>query len=134
MESGMIFRYTIMYVVNVETTLTFYEQAFGLTRGMIHEAGDYGELITGETKLAFSSVELMRQLGKAPSAANPDAPVFEIAFETDDVPAALKRAIDAGASVRQEVREEPWGQTTAYVADPNGYLVELCSPVSGPDI
>jgi catechol 2,3-dioxygenase-like lactoylglutathione lyase family enzyme len=101
---------------------------------MLHEAGDYGELITGETKLAFSSVELMRQLGKAPSAANPDAPVFEIAFETDDVPAALKRAIDAGASVRQEVREEPWGQTTAYVADPNGYLVELCSPVSGPDI
>ena len=64
MESGMIFRYTIMYVVNVETTLTFYEQAFGLTRGMLHEAGDYGELITGETKLAFSSVELMRQLGK----------------------------------------------------------------------
>ena len=125
----MILRYTIMYVENVEESLEFYERAFGLKRGMLHEGGDYGELVTGETKLAFSSVELMRQLGKSPAPANADAPVFEIAFETDDVASALAQAREAGAAVRQNVRHEPWGQTTAYVADPNGYLVEICSPV-----
>ncbi|WP_417323298.1 VOC family protein [Erythrobacter aureus] len=126
----MILRYTIMYVENVADSLAFYERAFGLTRGLLHEGGDYGELVTGETKLAFSSVRLMRQLGKSPAPANPDAPVFEIAFETDDVAAALEKAKEAGAIVKQDVRDEPWGQTTAYTADPNGYLVEICSPVA----
>ncbi|MCB1833914.1 MAG: hypothetical protein KDH19_10850 [Geminicoccaceae bacterium] len=27
------------------------------------------------------------------------------------------------------VVQEPWGQTTAYVTDLNGFLVEICSPV-----
>lgn len=126
----MILRYTIMYVENVADSLAFYERAFGLKRGLLHEGGDYGELVTGETKLAFSSVRLMRQLGKSPAPANPDAPVFEIALETDDVAAALEKAKEAGAIVKQDVRDEPWGQTTAYIADPDGYLVEICSPVA----
>jgi catechol 2,3-dioxygenase-like lactoylglutathione lyase family enzyme len=29
------------------------------------------------------------------------------------------------------VETMPWGQTIAYVADPNGFLVELCTPVAG---
>ena len=42
-----------------------------------------------------------------------------------------KRAESAGAKVVQEARREPWGQTTAYVTDLNGFLVEICSPVGG---
>lgn len=125
----MQFRYTILYVADVEATLAFYERAFGLERGMVHESGAYGELVTGTTKLAFSSRELMRSLGKAPGKADPVAPLFEIAFETDDVAEAVARAEAAGASVVQRPREEAWGQTTAYVVDPDGYLVELCTPV-----
>lgn len=125
----MILRYMIMYVENVEESLSFYERAFGLARGMIDESGDYGELVTGETKLAFSSTELMRSLGKDPAVPDPRQPVFEIAFETDDVEAAVAVATAAGAKTVQEVREEPWGQTTAYVTDLNGYLIEICSSV-----
>lgn len=127
----MKFRYTIFYVEDVARTLSFYENAFGLTTGFLHESGDYGELVTGDTKLAFSSRRLMTQLGKAPARAEPKSPVFEIALETDDVAGALERARAAGASVLQEVRDEDWGQTTAYVSDPDGYLVEICSPVAG---
>jgi len=128
----MIFRYTILYVDNVAAALDFYEHAFGLERALLHESGDYGELSTGETKLAFSSTALMRQLGKAPAKPIADAPVFELAFETQDVRGALERAVKAGAKLVQDVREEPWGQTTSYVSDPNGYLVEICSPVQLP--
>ena len=88
----MIFRYTILYVDDVPATLDFYERAFGLKRGFLHESGDYGEMATGETKLAFSSTTLMRQLGKDPAKPAPKAPVFELAFEADDVPAALALA------------------------------------------
>ncbi|WP_067336581.1 VOC family protein [Stappia indica] len=128
----MIFRYTILYVEDVPATMDFYERAFALTRGFLHDSGDYGELATGETRLAFSSRSLMRQLGKTPAAADAKAPVFELAFETEDVPGALERAVSAGATLLQDARREEWGQTTAYVSDPNGYLVEICSPVQLP--
>ena len=62
----MFLRYTILYVGDVAAALDFYERAFGLARGFLHETGDYGELATGDTKLAFSSRALMRQLGKPP--------------------------------------------------------------------
>lgn len=128
----MKFRYAILYVDDVRGTLAFYERAFGQEVAFVHDSGDYGELLTGETKLAVSSTALMQQLGKTPGRARSDAPVFEIAFETDDVQAAYDRAISAGANPVQAVREEPWGQTTSYVSDPNGYLIELCSPVQVP--
>jgi len=128
----VILRYTILYVESVAAALDFYEEAFGLKRVFLHESGDYGELATGETRLAFSSKSLMRQLGKAPGTPDPKAPVFELAFETDDVHSGLQRALAAGAVKLQDVREESWGQTTAYVSDPFGYLVEICSPVQLP--
>lgn len=128
----MIFRYTILYVDDVPASVEFFEKAFGLERAFLHESGDYGEMVSGATKLAFSSKELMRQLGKNPVSPRTDAPTFEIAFETDNVAESLKRAVAAGAMLIQDVRHEPWGQTTSYVADPNGYLIEICSVVQLP--
>lgn len=125
----MRFRYTILYVADVAQTLAFYQQAFGFELKMLHESGDYGELKTGETLLAFSSVRLMRELGKHPSAADPEHPCFELAIETDNVVAALAQAQAAGANLVRDVMEMPWGQTIAYVSDLNGFLIELCSPV-----
>ena len=126
----MKFKYTILYVENVEKTLQFYSTAFGLEQAMLHEGGDYGELSTGSTTLSFSSLELMASMGKNPGRANADNPVFEIAFETTDVPSALAKALQAGAALVQETQEMPWGQTTAYVSDHNGFLIELCTPVT----
>lgn len=127
----MRLKYTILYVESVIQTIEFFEKAFSLKRKMIHESGDYGELDTGTTILSFSSKPLMIQLGKSPGDPDPKKPVFEIAFETENVAEALKKARDAGATVIQEVRDEPWGQTTSYVTDSNGFLIEICSPVRG---
>jgi hypothetical protein len=51
----MKFGYTIVYVPSVADTLTFYKEAFGLETRFLHESGQYGELNTGETVLAFAS-------------------------------------------------------------------------------
>lgn len=125
----MKLKYTILYVKDVSKTLEFYERAFNLKRSMLHESGDYGELDTGTTKLAFTSVRLMTELGKAPGTPDIKAPVFEIAFETENVQEALNNALKEGATLIQGARDEPWGQTTSYVSDENGYLIEICSPV-----
>ena len=125
----MRLKYTILYVEDVPATLAFYEQALGLKRSMLHEGGDYGELDTGETRLSFSSKKLMSDLGKSPGQQDWKAPVFEIAFETENVKEALERALNNGAQLVQDIKEEPWGQTTSYVRDPDGFLIEICSPV-----
>ncbi|MGD9637628.1 MAG: VOC family protein [Alphaproteobacteria bacterium] len=125
----MKFKYSILYVENVKATMDFFCKAFGLKIKFIHESGDFGELETGNTTLAFSSISLMNKLDKYPGKPNPKSPVFEIAFETDDVASALKTAVQAGATIIQDVKEEAWGQTTSYVCDPNGYIIEICSPV-----
>lgn len=126
----MKFGYTILYVQDVKKTLDFYEKAFSFKQKFCHEGGDFGELDTGDTTLAFSSQKLMKNLGKNPSLPQSGSPSFEIAFVTNDVAAALQKAICAGATLVQNPEEMPWGQTTAYVRDLDGFLIELCTPVS----
>lgn len=125
----MRFGYTILYVDDVRQSLAFYERAFGLTTKFLHDSGDFGELDTGATALAFSSRRLMHELKKNPRPADAAAPCFEIAFTTPNVDAALARALDAGATLVQTAERMPWGQTVAYVADLDGVLVELCTPM-----
>ncbi len=125
----MKFAYTILYVESVANTLKFYQDAFGFQQRFLHEGGDYGELETGNTVLAFSSHALMRELGKNPTAADANAPCFELAVSTDDVAHAVQRALLAGAQHISEPKQMPWGQTIAYVADPNGFLIEICTPM-----
>ncbi|MEL6137263.1 MAG: VOC family protein [Cyanobacteria bacterium J06628_6] len=126
----MNFAYTILYVENVPQSIEFYRQAFGLKRKMIHESGDYGELATGTTTLAFASRKMMADQGKSPVAPSSVAPTFEIALTTQDVPAAINRAVKAGATLVQDATAMPWGQTIAYVTDNSGFMVELCTPIS----
>jgi len=124
----LTFKYTILYVKNVTETLTFFETAFGFKRAMLHESGDYGELDTGNTTLSFSSLALMTNMDKNPGKVDATSPTFELAFQTEDVAGALAKAIEAGATLVQNVEEMPWGQSTAYVTDNNGFLIELCTP------
>jgi lactoylglutathione lyase len=126
--------YTIIYVPNVAESLSFFESAFGLSRRFLHESGDYGELDTGETTLAFAS----HALGSAnfPAgfvAANESIkPLgFEIALVTPSVDEAHKKALAAGAAELKEPETKPWGQVVSYVRCPDGTLVEICSPVGG---
>ena len=127
----MQFGYTILYVDDVPATLAFYGRAFGLATRYQHESGSYGELETGSTALAFVSHALLQQIGKTPQPPVLDQPFSEIALVTADVPAAVERAVMAGATLVQAPRAMPWGQTIAYVGDINGFLVELCTPMAG---
>jgi lactoylglutathione lyase len=126
--------YVIFYVKDVSASLTFYEEAFGLTRRFFNDDNGkaYGELETGAARLAFASLEMARTLLKQEVvAASPDkAPFgFEIALVTTDVPALYARAVKAGATAVSEPETKPWGQTVAYLRDKDGHLVELCTPL-----
>ena len=126
--------YTIVYVPNVESTLRFYAQAFGLETKFIHESGDYGELKTGETTLAFSSHALgaMNIPEGHVHASDSKQPLgMEIALVTEDVHAAHNSALTHGATELSAPAQKPWGQVVSYIRAPDGTLVELCMPVHG---
>ena len=124
--------YTIFYTPDVAASLTFYESAFGLQRRFLHEGGDYGELETGATTLAFAAHSLgdahfPRGYVKAHESALPLG--MEIALVTTDVPSAHAKALAAGASEMKAPETMPWGQTVSWLRCPDGSLVELCTPM-----
>lgn len=123
----MRFGYTILYVRDVPATLGFYERAFGLERRLLHESGQYAELETGSTALAFAARELATESAGELAEARPAG--FEICLVDEDVEAAYRRAVEAGADAVSEPEEKPWGQHTAYVRDPDGTLIEIASPM-----
>ena len=126
----MRFGYTILYVGDVSASLDFYERAFGIKRRLIHESGQYAELETGATTLAFADHDLAAQ--NLPDELRPGAaltqPSFEVCFVADNVRAAYDKAREAGAEAISEPETKPWGQEVAYVRDPDGVLVELATP------
>jgi len=130
----MKFGYTIVYVASVTEALSFYRDAFGFETRFLHESGQYGELQTGETTLAFASHEMgAMNLGGRYQKADPAAAPLgvELAFVSDDVGAAYAKAIAAGAVAIKEPAAKPWGQVVGYVRAKDGSLIELCSPAGG---
>lgn len=124
--------YTIVYVPDVEASLSFFENAFGLKRRFLHESGDYGELDTGTTTLAFASLELGESNFPEGfiAASNSQKPLgMEIALVTEKVVAAHANALVNGAEEIRAPQSKPWGQTVSYLRCPAGVLVELCSPM-----
>jgi lactoylglutathione lyase len=128
----MQFGYTIIYVDDVEQTVQFYEAAFGLQRRFVAPSGDYAEMETGSTALAFAANSLGAQnipTGYRPVSAS-DQPVgVEIALVTTDVQAAYDQAVKVGAIPLVAPKQKPWGQIVGYVRDLNGVMIELCSPM-----
>lgn len=124
--------YTIVYVPDVEASLTFFEQAFGMKRRFLHESGMYGELDTGATTLSFAAHAMgdMNFAGGHVHADTSKVPLgFEVALVTDDVATAHARAVEAGARELAAPVQKPWGQVVSYVRCPDGILVELCTPI-----
>ncbi|GAA0937788.1 VOC family protein [Nonomuraea longicatena] len=130
----MRFSYAIVYVSDVVEAVDFYERAFGFARAFVHESGDFAQLATGGTALAFTSHRLGAQAVPVPyTALSPAMPPvgLEFTFTTEDVAGGFARAVAAGATAVAEPHETAWGQVVSYVRDPYGVLVGIASPVAG---
>ncbi|WP_126971214.1 VOC family protein [Gynurincola endophyticus] len=126
------FGYTILYVNDVEKMVDFYERTFGFQRKFVTPENDYGEIITGETTLSFASHTLGKSnfttdYIKSEPGEKPFG--FELGFTTDDVESLVKTAIENGGVLVAAAKQKPWGQTVAYIRDPEGFLVEICTPI-----
>ncbi|MFS4431763.1 VOC family protein [Chryseobacterium sp. S90] len=128
----MKFKYVILYVEDVEQSMNFYKNTFGSGIKFITPEKDYGELLTGETTLSFAAVNLAGSNIKKGflTSKTEDKPFgMELGFVTDDVEALVEKGIKNGAELYEDIAVKPWGQKTAYIKDPNNYLVEICTEI-----
>ncbi len=128
----MKYGYTIIYVKNVKETIEFYKKAFGFQQKFVTPENDYGELISGETTIAFASIELgSSNFKNGFIKMDRDKKPFgvEMAFVTENIEADFKKAIEMGATEFEALTEKPWGQKVGYLRDNNGFLIEICTPI-----
>ena len=128
----MKYAYTILYVENVAETIEFYEKAFGFNRNFLTPENDYGELISGETTIAFASIELGNSNFKSgfEKISKSEKPFgVELAFTTENIEKDFQNAINFGATEFEPLTEKPWGQKVGYLRDNNGFLIEICTPM-----
>ncbi|OLB75580.1 MAG: hypothetical protein AUI14_20655 [Actinobacteria bacterium 13_2_20CM_2_71_6] len=123
----------IVYVPDVAQALDFYGRAFDLATDFIDERASFGQLATGATALAFATEERARaeiggpfRLGR-----RDDEPGnVEICLVFDEPVAAFDRAVAAGCDAIAQPVPKPHGQTSGFVRDPFGTLVEIASPLA----
>lgn len=132
---------TVLYVDDVPPVLDFYRRAFGFATkftdldvqlpGRRPEASyQFALLDLPGTPIHLATHALGEMLMPDYERSESGGPAgVEIAFYTDDVPAAFERAVAAGAMVVKEPTEMPWGQTAAYVRSVEGTFVGLVTPM-----
>jgi uncharacterized glyoxalase superfamily protein PhnB len=124
--------YIVIYVQDFKKMLSFYRDAFGLGVRFVHESGAYCEFSTETTTLALTQVSLAETLvpnGFQQSSLNNKPFGVQLGIEPENVKAALKKAIDHGASKVTDAEIKPWGWESAMVRDPEGNLIELARKV-----
>jgi uncharacterized glyoxalase superfamily protein PhnB len=130
----MKYAYTILYVQDVEKTIEFYENAFGFQKKFMTPEADYGELISGETTIAFASNSLgdsnfKKGFEKLSIDRKPNG--IEMAFTTENIEDDFETALKAGAIEYGAITQKPWEQKVGYLRDLNGFLIEVCTPIKG---
>jgi len=112
---------TYLAVANVAASMTFFEKAFGFTRGVVLPDAD-GQLRYAEMRHGGSVVMLIRK-GDTATASGGTSALYTY---VDDVDGQSRRARAAGAGVG-EAEEKPWGDRVAMVTDPDGHRWVLAS-------
>ena len=117
--------YVILFVEDLERSLTFYKDILGMT--VRHRAEGYAELTVEGPKFALlERWRLPALVGESESGLPPPAThEGEVAFLVQDVDKVYARLCSRGVAFVCAPEDRPWGQRTAYFRDPDGHLIEL---------
>jgi lactoylglutathione lyase len=116
--------FPVVYAQKVTATVSFYERLGFERHFQMPPEGEpgYVGLRRGTYELAVVDAQWPAdQLGETAATGRP-APRFEMYVYVDDVDAMVE-----GLTVLREPEDMPWGERVAYVTDPDGNPVALCT-------
>ena len=121
-------KYVILYVNGFEKTMAFYNGILGLPVKMQQDT--YVEFDTGAVTLSINTLKDVKELtGLNVPEGSTSTQTFEVGFVVEDVVATIELLRQQGVKILMEPVTKPWGQTVAYVADPDGHYIEICTSV-----
>jgi PhnB protein len=119
-----------LFVEDSRAAIDFYKRAYG--------ASEHGLILTPDGRVAHAEVKIgdtvVRLCDNLPIF-EPQAPsvlggtTVEIFLFVEDVDATVRRAADAGATVKAEPTNQFWGDRLARLIDPFGHHWEIASRV-----
>lgn len=114
-----------LMVRDAEESLTFYEQAFGFTRGMVMPmpSGGVGHAemhYRGKVIMMFAPEGAWGSTDKCPKTSGAKSSIGLYVY-CEDVDALAARARAAGAEVLRELDNAFWGDRVVTLSDPSGY-------------
>ena len=125
----LLMKYVILYVNDFEKTMDFYNGILGLPIKLQQDT--YVEFDTGDTTLSINTRKDVKELTglKVPESST-STQTFEVGFVVEDVGATIETLRQRGVTILKEPVTKPWGQTVAYVADPDGHYIEICTSLN----
>jgi PhnB protein len=108
--------------------IDFYRKAFGAQELMRHPTDD-GRLMHAHLKINGGSLMLHDDFPEHMGGPSQPAASFVLHLQVPDADAAWKRALDAGAEVRFELKDQFWGDRYGQVMDPFGFIWSIGAPV-----
>jgi uncharacterized glyoxalase superfamily protein PhnB len=102
-------------VANVNASMEFLERTFSFTRGVVLPDTD-GQIRYAEMRHGKSVIMLVRRADPA-TASGGVAALYTYVADVDQAAAAARKA---GAGVT-DAADQPWGDRTSVVTDPDGY-------------
>lgn len=124
---GIQFRSAVLFVKDMAVSRRFYEDLLGQQVEMDFgpNVGYVGGFALWEVGHAFSVV--YRREPEAGPALGRDN--LEIYFEAAELESIQQRLSEAGVKEVHAIYEQPWGQRTLRVYDPDGHIVEIGEPM-----
>lgn len=120
--------YLVLVVTDIERSVVFWRDVIGAEHQ--HTSGPYAQFSVGQVRLGLFQADAMAEtLGRDVGVPGPGRSGFEVGFLVEDVDEAYDDLVASGAVAVTAPGDRAWGQRTAYVADPDGYLIELVRPL-----
>ena len=118
-----------LFVKDMKTMVAFYHDVMGMETNWKGEAN--AEFFTdGARLIMYGRDDFEKMTSQRYSYPNGWNGTMELAFELplfQDVDIEFTRLVAAGAIPVMPPTDEPWGQRTSFVADPEGNLLEIGS-------
>jgi len=117
----------VLFVKDMAVSRRFYEGVFGQQVDT-----DFGKNVGYASGLALWEAGVAHEIiydRECTDSAPLGRKNFELYFESDDIEVAWQELQAADVAVIQPLYEQPWGQRTLRIADPDGHIVDVGEPM-----
>lgn len=119
--------YIVICTAALAETRAFYESFFDFTPAF---ESDWYVHLTSRSDSRVNLAIMDHSHPTIPEGYRKPAQGMLLNFEVEDVDAAFAKAKAAGLNIRQELRDEDFGQRHFIMADPSGVLVDVIKPIA----